>query len=356
MKISLLLLLKICCFLFTSAFKKDSSTRYINQIAVSNKIVNPHSYEYILNPGKRICGNTFGEQVFLLIVVNTNPANYHRRFSLRETWSRRSMFRDVRIVYLMGLAKSEQLNDKILLESGLYGDIIQENYLDTYKNLTLKGIMSLKWIKQYCFNVKYILKLDDDEVVNTFKLLRHLKVLYDARLHTTRTIFCHHNVHMPVIRQKFSKWYLSKEEYENDEFTPYCSGAAYILTGDLVNEMYNISKFVKFIWVDDFFMTGVLGAATNSNFVEFNSVYLMFESDKEKKFRSKEYDYKIFAHVSEGFKLVYSIWNIILFTEITNDKNLLNYNAKLNYDSDFNFLDFFNWAYREYWTDLFNKT
>ena len=37
--------------------------------------------------------------------------------------------------------------------------------------------MAMKWLSQYCTNAKYILKVDDDIIVNTFTLLRHLKSL-----------------------------------------------------------------------------------------------------------------------------------------------------------------------------------
>ncbi len=35
----------------------------------------------------------------------------------------------------------------------------------------------MKWISMYCKNVKFILKTDDDIIVNTFSLLHHLKTM-----------------------------------------------------------------------------------------------------------------------------------------------------------------------------------
>ena len=35
----------------------------------------------------------------------------------------------------------------------------------------------MKWISSYCKNVKFILKADDDIIVNTFALLHHLKTM-----------------------------------------------------------------------------------------------------------------------------------------------------------------------------------
>ena len=37
--------------------------------------------------------------------------------------------------------------------------------------------MALKWINDYCKNAKFILKTDDDIIVNTFALIKNLKLL-----------------------------------------------------------------------------------------------------------------------------------------------------------------------------------
>lgn len=39
------------------------------------------------------------------------------------------------------------------------------------------GIMAMKWISTYCKNAQFILKVDDDIIVNTFALVDHLKLL-----------------------------------------------------------------------------------------------------------------------------------------------------------------------------------
>lgn len=39
---------------------------------------------------------------------------------------------------------------RLLNESEVYGDIIQESFIDSYNNLTLKTIMMLKWVNNNC--------------------------------------------------------------------------------------------------------------------------------------------------------------------------------------------------------------
>ena len=104
---------------------------------LQNKIVNKHDFVYGLNPEHRICGS---DSIFLLVYVHSAPGNFKRRLSLRETWARRSMFRDMRLVFMMGTVSDAKINEHLLLENGLYKDIVSEDFVDSYKNLTYKGI------------------------------------------------------------------------------------------------------------------------------------------------------------------------------------------------------------------------
>lgn len=56
-------------------------------------------------------------------------------------------------------------------EARTYNDIIQEDFIDSYNNLTLKSVMLLKYIKNHCDNVRYVLKSDDDMFVHVQNLI-----------------------------------------------------------------------------------------------------------------------------------------------------------------------------------------
>ena len=100
----------ILCTLYTNVGPANVTHKF----SISSKIVNPHDFNYILNPEFQICGNTEAHEptVFLLIYVHTTPKNLKRRLSIRETWARRSMFRDIRIVFMMG--KTDEVKTKKL--------------------------------------------------------------------------------------------------------------------------------------------------------------------------------------------------------------------------------------------------
>jgi hypothetical protein len=212
-------------FLFIMILINGLSKTEQNEEAI---VVNKHNFDFIIKPDHDICDfkltqhhnrdnneNVTSRQApaaSVIVYVHSAPDNFGKRQSLRATWSRRSMFPNVRIVFMMGLSKTDTDQHLIMLEAGLYGDIVQENFLDSYRNLTYKGIMAMKWLSLHCANVDFILKVDDDIVVNMFALVRHLNALKSNRIEKKQTLMCLVWTRMRVMRDKKSKWYLSKEE------------------------------------------------------------------------------------------------------------------------------------------------
>ena len=54
------------------------------------------------------------------------------------------------------------------------------------------------------------------------------------------------------------KWGLSKSDFPPNVFPPYESGSAYIQTMDLTEELYETAMYIKPIFIDDVFITGVV--------------------------------------------------------------------------------------------------
>ncbi|KAM7392130.1 hypothetical protein PAMP_022763 [Pampus punctatissimus] len=66
------------------------------------------------------------------------------------------------------------IQDKLEEESRKHADIIQMNFVDSYKNLTIKTMMMMKWLATHCPNAFYAMKVDADIFVNVFYLIRRL--------------------------------------------------------------------------------------------------------------------------------------------------------------------------------------
>lgn len=57
-----------------------------------------------------------------------------------------------RTVFILGTTHQAKLQQKIYEESRTYQDILQENFHDSYNNLTIKSLMMLKWVNNNCAN------------------------------------------------------------------------------------------------------------------------------------------------------------------------------------------------------------
>jgi beta-1,3-galactosyltransferase 1 len=58
----------------------------------------------------------------------------------------------VKVVFLLGISDyvNNEIEFKVIQENEMYGDIIQENFVENYNNLTLKTIFTFKWVVSYC--------------------------------------------------------------------------------------------------------------------------------------------------------------------------------------------------------------
>ena len=112
----------------------------------------------------------------------------------------------------MGGTLDRKVQRSVEMESQQYGDIIQEDFIDSYKNLTYKGIMWLRWVSSYCPHALYVLKVDDDIFVNIFNLVAHISTVYKRAVGRERTVMCLVWTRMKVMRDTRSKWLVISHE------------------------------------------------------------------------------------------------------------------------------------------------
>jgi len=180
----------------------------------SVKVAKPHPFNYIINSPK-VCSR---DPVFLLVYVHTAPDHYKRRTVIRQTWGNMMQYDDpIRVVFFMGVTNlGSELNSTsaqkaLYFEEEQYQDLVQEDFLDTYHNLTHKGVSALKWITYNCRQATYVLKTDDDIFVNMYSLMRHLKRMQTRGPEFTHgLLMCAVWYGMPVMRT--GKWKVRSRE------------------------------------------------------------------------------------------------------------------------------------------------
>lgn len=195
-----------------------------------------------------------------IVLVHSATQHFMRRASIRETWANQRLFRDnnMRIVFLLGMPEREATQTLIEHETMLYKDVIQGKFLDSYSNLTHKGVLGLRWVSEHCQNAKFVVKVDDDVFLNVFKLMEKFEKDFQNK---TRHIWC------PVrrkgtspIQRKEGKWRIDDNEFKNMTHYPvtYCNGFVVVLTSDIISEMYKAAQSTPFFWVDDVYVFGML--------------------------------------------------------------------------------------------------
>ena len=220
----------------------------------------PLNVTYVMqNP--RLCADA--PSLKYIVYLHSAPENVERRDLVRKTWGNQRLLKNQnsRAIFLVGLPKANETQEKLRAEFSQYGDIVQGNFNDDYRNLTLKGIMGLKWISTYCAHAQYALKSDDDAFVNIFALLG----VMDANADKKRLIACvnYKDGAMPILRypRQCYKWCIKYRELIGRRGYPeYCAGVAFLLSREMVSEMYAASLKTPFFWVDDAYVSGLLPA------------------------------------------------------------------------------------------------
>lgn len=187
---------------------------------------------------------------FLVLLVTTTHQQQKVRMAIRTTWGKEQLIHGKRVVTFFLLGTSPNPKDLISEEFATYKDFIQKDFLDTYYNLTLKTLMGLEWITQYCPQTHYVMKTDTDMFVNPFYLVELL-----MRKNQTSNLFTGFlKPNDSPIRNVQSKWYVSKAEYDGDKYPPFCSGTGYVFSVDVAQKIYNISFSIPLFKLEDVYV------------------------------------------------------------------------------------------------------
>ncbi|XP_041452276.1 beta-1,3-galactosyltransferase 5-like [Drosophila obscura] len=224
---------------------------------------------------QRICTHG-GSSLKLLILITSAQSHSMERMSIRQTWMHYASWRDVGMAFVLGRTTNATLKESLNQENYIYGDMIRGNFIDSYLNLTLKTISMLEWVDTHCPRVKYILKTDDDMFINVPKLLDFIDEHKDKR-----TIYGRLAEEQEPERNRGSKYFVPYHQFRGAEFPKYTTGGAYLLTGDIVHELYMESLNMYYVQLEDVFTTGIVAQSLKIRRVqadEFRNVRTTFNA------------------------------------------------------------------------------
>lgn len=230
--------------------------------------MNPWNFEFLIDPAD-LCltlnpPNSEAYQMLpevkLLILVHSAVDHFDQRAAIRRTWGSvaERPFGPLRLGFVVGTSTNKTTSDLINKESLEYKDIIQVDYVDSFLQTTTKSILMLKWVAKRCPHAQFFLKAQVDAFVN---------------IETVAGIL---NTEPFLSQDKFIGGYV---KYENSllpslpeeepfadmdsfplpqEYQPYASGSAYVMSIPTAIELFDASKEVQpFLPDDDAFLTGL---------------------------------------------------------------------------------------------------
>ena len=262
--------------------------------------LNPNMYKYVLNPNIHICLNETSSLTLLVLII-TAANNFQKRLLIRNTWAISDS--NIKFVFILGETNDPVTNAQIQLEYIAFNDMVQANFLDSYNNLTLKTIVGMRWTAIYCSNSRFILKIDDDIVLNANPLLNYLKQIQNEFM--KNTIFGMVYKNAPVCRDKSSKFYVDRKDFEKDFYPDYLDGEAYLFTSDLAQKFYSASLNIKNFVFEDIYI-GLLTAELNATQKDISNKYLLTN-----KFNDNDNISLYYFILAKNLKLYLNVWKNI---------------------------------------------
>lgn len=215
--------------------------------ATGNK-TDPYIFHYLINNDP--CRD---RQVDLLTLVHSAPDHAADRRAIRRSWGATE---GLIVIFLLGAVADRRLKEALEEENRLYQDLVQGDFVDSYRNLTRKHVMGLAWAGRYCPRARRLLKMDDDIFVEIFRFQQ-----LSSGIPIDHSLSCYLQRSVPVVRDLSSKWYVSELEYPNSTFPPYCSGWAYLTRPRTALLLARTARRFPYFWVDDVHLTGTVAAA-----------------------------------------------------------------------------------------------
>ncbi|XP_042204915.1 uncharacterized protein LOC121854358 [Homarus americanus] len=213
-------------------------------------------YRYLINE-PHICDH----DVNIINMIPIALTRLKRRLYIRELWGQRKYSSKIRMktVFVVGITNSNY-QSQLLHESQHYHDIIQLDFVDSYFNLTLKTLSILHWTQNFCPGAKWILKSDDDVLVNPFTLTEYLTQ------HPTADFVCKMNRNSQVCREgKWcpKKWQVSYEEYPFNLYPLSCHGFVYVISRKMARLVYASANKTHPYRMEDIYFTGIVAKHFN---------------------------------------------------------------------------------------------
>ena len=226
------------------------------------------------------------ENINLIVFIPSAIQNSQRRDFIRNTWANVTTINgvNIKVVFILGTAPAiDSSKDQHKLQKEMYQhkDMVQFDFHDTYKNITYKHMLGIRWVNEFCPNTQYTLKTDDDVIVNITHVINHLFFSKQKQ----NGFQCNVRKNSHVVREKiYTKIYIPWEEYAASTWPDFCQGFYYMVETQFLREIYDRSDAHAFLNLDDVFVTGLMAnilEIPRTQWPPIEQVYLLLNTEGE---------------------------------------------------------------------------
>nr|XP_055073249.1 beta-1,3-galactosyltransferase 2-like [Misgurnus anguillicaudatus] len=212
----------------------------------------PQKYKFIIDQPDK-CAQ---QNPFVVIIVPVAPNNVDARNAIRMTWGSDKLVQEkvALVLFLLGShygTDADRLQEQLQTESEQYQDLLQSNFKDTYRNLTIKTMVMMEWLNKKCPQASYGVKVDADVLLSIRNLMSMLVNLnmWQRNYITGLVLFSN-----SVLRDPSSKFYIPHEVYPKSRYPPYPLGMCYIFSMDLPEKIVRASMHIRPIFIEDAYL------------------------------------------------------------------------------------------------------
>ncbi|OWF49087.1 beta-1,3-galactosyltransferase brn-like [Mizuhopecten yessoensis] len=221
-----------------------------NSIPEVHKRIHLHNFEYLHSPEPCTFPRDEKRNRNMLILVKSFAGNFNLRKTQRALLKKTKLLGRTKQVFILGYNATYQ--DFVDTESRKFKDIIQEDFVDTYLNNTLKTVMAYNWVDTFCRDASILFFVDDDYYVHYDKIFKHIRAVFQQK---STGIFAGTLASRAVpYRRHETVWSLTFDQYPYDYFPPYIGGGAYIVSHDVAHKFAVSFPYVQFLGIDDAYL------------------------------------------------------------------------------------------------------
>ncbi len=219
--------------------------------------------------------------IFMFSSLVNSVESFERREATRQTWGSNSIKSLVNVFFVIAEPNDDKTQKELESEAFLNKDMIQFGFRDNYYNLTLKSIALLRWAHENCFHSKYILKIEDNVIVNVEHLLKNLNSFLSGMTGYLMS-------GSTVVRNVNSVWFVPECIHPNPRYPDFMISSGYLMTKNSIKPLLDtLEQYSSPVFdIEDVFITGVLAekamverhSSDKFKFRNGNDVCLMFDT------------------------------------------------------------------------------